>query len=274
MRAPTFELSEEQIARFHRQQYLGIDRITDDADITRLRIIYDDLIGRKAGWDSGDHYDLGGLDDLDKQPVLPQLVWPTKYAPELDESQLLVNGTRITKQLFGDKARCFIFHFIYKPPQIGAATPWHQDASYWPIDADYQAITIWVPLQDVTPESGCMQFVPGSQDLGVLPHRSINNDPRIHGNELTPEALSHVKDAVKCPLQAGGATIHGPRILHHTAANRTDVQRRALILLGEIPHEESGDERYYPWMEEKRTLREERHQSQAAAERQSKSAGP
>ena len=116
-----FELTQAQIDRFRREQYMSIDRLTDDEDVSRIRDIYDRLIDSKAGWDSGDQYDLGGLDERDKEPELTQLVWPSKYAPELDDCRLLANATRMTKQLFGDESRCFIFHFIYKAPLTGAA---------------------------------------------------------------------------------------------------------------------------------------------------------
>jgi len=264
MGQPDFELTQTQIDGFHNDQILSIDRLTDDEDVAHIRDIYDRLIESKAGWDTGDQYDLGGLDDKDQEPRLTQLLWPSKYAPELEDCRLLSNATRLTKQLFGEQARCFIFHFIYKAPLTGVATPWHQDASYWPIDADYQAISIWVPLQDVGMENGCMQFVPGSHELGILPHQSIDNDPRIHGNELAPAAMKHVRDPVVCPLSAGGATIHGPRVLHYTAPNRSTVRRRAVILLGEVPHETDKNARFYPWMEEKRTLREKRQKKHLA----------
>jgi ectoine hydroxylase-related dioxygenase (phytanoyl-CoA dioxygenase family) len=252
-------LSQEQIATFRHQQYLVIDNLIDEAEVTVLRDIYDRLIRERAGYDEGLYYDLGGIDD--DEPVLPQLVHPDRYAPELNESKLLRIAAAITKQLLGHSGRCFFFHMIYKPARIGAETPWHQDASYWPIGATWKTFTIWVPLQEATPRNGCMEFVPGSHLLGVLPHRSIDDDPRIHGNELRPDQMHHVKGVVTCPLPAGGATLHGSHMLHHTAPNISDEPRRALILLGEDSSEDHSGTEFYPWMLQKATAREQRFQA-------------
>ncbi len=60
--------------------------------------------------------------------------------------------------------------------------------------------------------------------------------------------------------------MHGPRILHYTGPNTTAHPRRAIILLGEIPHETNENDVYYPWMVEKRTLREALYQASLAGE--------
>ena len=49
---------------------------------------------------------------------------------------------------------------------------------------DYNSISIWIPLQDATVENGCMWFIPGSHTQEVVPHHTINHDPRVHGLEM------------------------------------------------------------------------------------------
>src|SRR5690606_8524310 len=147
--------------------------------------------------------------------------------PELNDSQLLKNVAEIGRQLLGPKAVASFGHAIYKPARHGAPTPWHQDAAYWEPSFHHHSISVWVPLQVATPENGCMYFVPRSHERApdVLTHRSINNDPRIHGLELVPELMDHVKDAVACPLPPGGGTFHGGYTLHFTPPNHSDIPR-------------------------------------------------
>jgi len=258
MRQPTFELSQEQITFFHREGYLAIDTLTTYDDVERLRVSYDTIFDQRAGRDVGDQFDLAGTDEEGKEAVLPQILNPAKYAPEMNESLLLANAARVSQQLLGVEAECRFAHAMLKPPRTGAETPWHQDAAYWSPDNYYHSISIWVPLQKVTPKNGCMQFVPGSQVFDVLQHRSLNDDPRIHALELVSEERSKVQNVVTCPLAAGGATIHGPYMLHHTAPNCTDFPRRAVILNGGQAFEQRDTPLRFPWLEQQRCARDER----------------
>jgi len=170
----------------------------------------------------------------------------------------------VAKQLLGPDATCEFAHAIFKPAGYGAETPWHQDAAYWSPELLYTSISIWVPLQEATPENGCMEFVPRSHRLDVLRHQSINNDPRIHGLELHPEDRRYVEHVATCPLPPGGATFHGPYMLHHTGANRSAIPRRALILNAGLPPRKRTTIRHFPWQEVWQTAREVRANAAAA----------
>ena len=220
---------------------------------------YDRIFAEQAGRDVGDQFDLAGTDEEGGTASLPQILRPAKYAPEMNASLLLQNCTAVARQLLGPEAHVRIRtrHQQAAAPR-GAETPWHQDAAYWSPDLFYTAISIWVPLQEATETNGCMEFVPRSQTMDVLRHRSINDDPRIHGLELHPDETRRTKNAVRCPLPPGGATFHGPYMLHHTGPNRSTSPRRALILNAGLPPSPRSRPLRFPWMEQKTTAREER----------------
>jgi len=262
---PPVPLTGEQIRFFHERGYLAIPRITSERDVEALRISYDRIFRERAGRDLGDHFDLAGPDREEGKESLPQILHPARYAPEMNESELLRNATVLSKQLLGPDATCEIAHAIFKPAGFGAETPWHQDAAYWSPEMRYTALSVWVPLQEATGENGCMQFIPGSHLLDVLRHRSINDDPRIHGLELHPDETNRVRDVVSCPLPPGGATFHGPYMLHHTGRNRSSTPRRALIVNAGLPPVKRSHPLRFEWMEGKTTAREER--ARASAER-------
>ncbi len=251
-------LSKDQISFFKKKGYLAIDTITTPEDVVFLRQSYDRIFAKRAGREEGNQFDLGGRDENEKEAVLPQIMEPAKYAPEINDSLLLKNATIIAKQLLGKDGECSFFHAIFKPPRTGAVTPWHQDASYWNPDFIHNEISIWVPLQEAKVENGCMQFIPKSQELDVLKHRSINNDPRIHGLELHPDEMDKVKNPVACPIPAGGATVHGGYMLHYTGPNETDIPRRALILSGKGKPKPRKVNRRFKWLEERETARMEK----------------
>lgn len=255
----TVELTADEIEHFRSEGYLSVSQVTTSEDVAQLREIYDRLFDQRAGRELGLQFDLAGTDEEGSEAVLPQILEPQRFAPELNDSLLLVNATAIAKQLFGPDATCSFFHAINKPPRIGAETPWHQDASYWPPHLDYRSASIWVPLQEATVKNGCMQFVPKSHRREeVLPHRSLNDDNRIHANELRPEMMDHVRGAVACPLPPGGATFHGGYTLHYTGPNLSDAPRRAIILAASAPPIRRMVPRALPWMDAKLTQRAKR----------------
>lgn len=248
-------LDQEQIAFFHREGYLALSSITTDEEVARIRQVYDELFARRAGREEGNQFDLAGTDEEGSRESLPQIMSPSKYAPELAETLYRRNALVIARQLLGEQAVFKGEHAIFKPPRYGAATPWHQDEAYWDPALEYNEVSIWMPLQPATPENGCMYFIPGSHKLEVIPHRPINNDPRIHGLEGDEVDTSH---AVACPLPAGGATVHFSRTLHYTPPNRSTIPRRAYILAFGTPTKPRATSRRFPWQEMRTTAREER----------------
>ncbi len=255
---PAISLTTEQVEQFRQEGFLAIPSLTGPEDVAFLRQSYDRIFAERAGRQVGDQFDLAGTDEEGTRAALPQILHPATYAPEMNTSRLLANARSAVRSLLGPDATCEIAHAIFKPPRYGAETPWHQDAAYWDPAFRYTAISIWVPLQEATPENGCMEFIPRSHLRDVLRHRSINNDPRIHGLELDPSEKHHLTPVASCPLAPGGATIHGPYMLHHTGPNRSAIPRRALILNAGLSPERRTTPLRFPWMEEKQTAREER----------------
>ncbi len=251
----TVTLTPEQIEFFHREGYLAIDQLTTAEDVAKLRVSYDRIFARQAGREEGNQFDLAGTDEDGKKAALPQILNPAKYAPEMNESLLLANANAVVRQLYGPGARAGFAHAILKPAGSPAATPWHQDAAYWGADYDHdKQVSIWVPLQDTPAEMGCMQFVPRSHlTLDIWRHQHINNDPRIHGLELHESEMHRVQNVAVCPLNAGGATLHGGYALHYTSPNRSDTPRRALILSGGLPPTKRATSRDLFWQREEQS---------------------
>jgi len=243
---PTLSLSQEQIDFFHREGYLTLPALTTTAEVLQLQAIYDRIFAVKAGRDQGDHLDLVTTDEDDQTPVLPQILSPAKYAPELLDTLFRANATAIAKQLLGEEVASRSDHAILKPPNTEAATPWHQDEAYWNAAKEYNALSIWIPLQEATVENGCMHFVPGTHRHPVLPHHPIGNDPRVIGLEVD-DPDKWVTSSVACPIPAGGATIHHSCTLHYTGPNRTDEPRRAYILGFGVPAKERATPRDFYW---------------------------
>ena len=258
MRADTIVLDPDQIEFYGQNGYLALPAITTQEEVQALLGIYDRLFEQRAGREEGDHLDLAGTEEEGQPELLPQIMNPSKYAPELADTLYHANALAIARQLLGPEARFSGDHAIRKPARTGAETPWHQDDAYLDPRFEHNLISIWMPLQEATLENGCMQFVPGSHRLEVVPHHSLHHDPRIEAleaDEVDPT------QAVACPLPPGGATLHHCRTLHYTGPNRSDAPRRAYILQFSVPDKPIAEPRDFYWNRGKQTAWVKRQKS-------------
>lgn len=136
---------------------------------------------------------------------------------------------KIARQLIGNDIILWGTTIFGKPPFSGKETPWHQDGEYYPI-RPLEVLTIWIPLDDVTPENGPMRFIPGSHK-----DRKLYSHSRIEGDEKTINLVcdsKHFKESTAEPLllRAGQVSFHDVYMIHGSQANRTARRRAAFIV--------------------------------------------
>ena len=233
-------LGDAQVAAFVRDGFVALDALTDGAEIESLRGLYDELFRCASGFAAGDRLELVAGTE---RSLLPQIVNPERYAPQLVAGLAYRNAQRVARQLLGETFEPAGNHAIMKPAGHGAATPWHQDEAYWDPQREHHAISIWMPLQAATLANGCMQFLAGSHRGPVLQHELISAD--AHGLRLAQPLPAGV--TVACELPPGGATIHDGRTLHHAGANSSTEPRRALVFGFRTPSVLLREAHRYPW---------------------------
>lgn len=82
-----------------------------------------------------------------------------------------------------DTARFFYDQPLIKEPGSVKRTPWHQDSAYWPCSGR-QVMSIWVPLDPATPETGVVSYVKGSHQWSAYyPPENWSDDPTHAGFE-------------------------------------------------------------------------------------------
>lgn len=135
-----------------------------------------------------------------------------------------------------DLAECFVgpnialfaTHYICKPPGDGEAVLWHQDGSYWPLDP-MQVVTLWVAIDDVDRENGCLRVIPGSHREGLGHLRPRTDVANVLQSELADIPVDESR-AFDCALPAGGVEIHHPNLIHGSDPNRSKRWRRGLTI--------------------------------------------
>ena len=248
-------LTDEQVTFFHENGYLSIPAVSAVDELARLVPIYDRMFAMRAGYKEGNFFDFAGKSD--REPLLPQILMPSKYEPALRESLIYRNCAAMAVQLLGPKAE-FVFDHAMVKPAGGGPTPWHQDQAFWRTGGQYRTLSFWIPLQDVDRENGCLKFVPKSNRGPLHEHRPLDDDPRKHGLEaigVSEEA------AVYCPLAAGGATVHHWLTCHGADANRTKAGRRAYVIGFGVKADGPLIAREYSWNRRQVTDRERRYRA-------------
>lgn len=111
-----------------------------------------------------------------------------------------------------------------KLPYDTQATPAHQDGFYWCRQPNV-ACGLWIALDPVDRENGCLWYARGSQKQGILPHAGSGVLGFSQGlQNFDPAAV----DAVPIELAPGDAVVHSSATIHWTEVNRTSRHRRAL----------------------------------------------
>ena len=244
-------ISETSIAEFRDRGFTCVEEICEKSELLVLRSALERLFSLRMGVREGTYYDMVGQgQDPQTAPKLPTLVRPSRYAPELLELPCLERATRIAQCLLGDSAVLSFEHAILKPARYGAPTPWHQDEAYR-LEAGfkYEQVSIWIPLNDATVESGCLQYVPGSNLGAVLPHRSHENNSRVYALECA--APIPADRIAPLPVRAGGCALHAGRTLHYAGPNLTDAPRYAYILEFEVPPRPLPAGREFSWHQDR-----------------------
>ena len=248
---PARSLSEDELRSFSSGGFVTMTSITPAEEVARIRQILQDLVERRAGEKEGAFFDT--MEGSNSRGVLRsiQINNPSLHRRQLLETNYVRNATRIAQQLLSPQCILLSDFLLLKPANVGAGTPWHQDEAYSDPEYDHAQLTFWMPLQDVGPQDGCMIYLPGSHLMGVLQHRSVNNDPRTHAFECAV-SFSDEQSAC-CPLPAGGCVVHGQRTLHCSTNNVSNVDRYAYLLTFGVPPTLSRNPRKAPWLEQRKS---------------------
>ncbi len=133
-------------------------------------------------------------------------------------------------QLLGKPVVQFHDQLFCKPSKHGGVVAWHQDYSYWTWTRPMNHLTCWIALDDADENNGCLYYVPGSHRWGLLPRTGLAGDMESVGEVLTADQKQAMAQKVSNPLKSGYASFHHPLMMHGSYENRSDRERRALVL--------------------------------------------
>lgn len=170
--------------------------------------------------------------------------WLLKKHPDLRGEQLghtlvtddpfwvrLVGDDRlldVAEQFIGPNIALFASHYIAKRPFDGQPVLWHQDGAYWPLKP-MEVVTLWLAVDDATPENGCMRVIPGTHKMALQQLQERKDIANVLNSQIDPKLVDESK-AVDVILKAGDVSIHHPNIIHGSEANTSAKWRRGLTI--------------------------------------------
>lgn len=137
---------------------------------------------------------------------------------------------RLAAELLGEAVLGKNLQYFNKPPALGQATPPHQDGFYFMLKP-CRALTMWMALDDVDEENGCVRYVRGSHRVGMRPHGRTETLGFSQGITDFGQAADS-RNEVPCPAQPGDLLVHHALTIHRADANISATRtRRALGLI-------------------------------------------
>jgi hypothetical protein len=131
----------------------------------------------------------------------------------------------VVEPLVGPDIGLFASAFLSKEPRTGRATPWHEDSYFWEgrFDRLDRITTVWIALDAVDRENGCMKVLPGSHLAGANEYEFADPD-EFSFDRVVKGGVDESK-AVYFELASGEFSLHDARIIHGADQNRSPRRR-------------------------------------------------
>jgi len=128
-------------------------------------------------------------------------------------------GTLIDQIFDGHKSNGY--NFIVKYPGTRSEMFLHQDMPFVD-EMRYSEVGVWLPLQAVREENGCMGIIPNTH-FSIPPTRSLHNE--LPYSSIYESLTEHI---VPLCLNAGDLLLYDPRLVHNSFQNKSAKPRIAI----------------------------------------------
>ncbi|QHW34459.1 phytanoyl-CoA dioxygenase family protein [Paenibacillus rhizovicinus] len=214
-----YVITREQTDFFRNEGYIQLDDVLTEAQIEELSDYLNEVMQAKS--DGGDN------PELDRVLKMRMNTW--KESAGMAKYSLSPRLAELAMQLAGlSGVRLFHDQAFWKMPGDSKPTPWHQDATYFPMK-ESEVMTMWIPLDDVDENNGCLSFVPRSHQAGKLDNVDFVNPVDLF--DLAKSTSAAGTEPVTVPLKRGSCTVHHGLTFHYAYANKTDKPRRVLTIV-------------------------------------------
>jgi len=166
-------------------------------------------------------------EDKDDPDTLKQIQQLFAHAPYFEKMFFGSRFEQLAATLLAGPVEGKNMQYFNKPPRIGKPTPPHQDGYYFMLEP-CEALTMWLALDDVDEENGCVRYVRGSNHLGM----------RAHGRTQTLGFSQGISDygsredranEVAFPAAPGDLLVHDAMTIHRADGNGSNSRNRRAL---------------------------------------------
>ena len=133
---------------------------------------------------------------------------------------------KLAKELLGHDVITISMQWFNKPAKEGKETPPHQDGFYWMLEPD-EALTMWLALDVVDEENGCIRYLPGAHKLGFRPHQ--RSDVAGFSQGITDYSDIDYEAEQAIHAVPGDMAVHHSMIVHRADPNTSQNRSRQAL---------------------------------------------
>lgn len=231
-------LSTAQVREFEEVGLIVVPSLFNPGEIDNMCRCFDALEAlasglSESGMRNGSQFVLGRKNG---EQVIKRVVWAGGSQPYLlkvgEDPRLTVPAS----QLLGSKQlEQLLSQAHFKRPQDGVIFGWHQDIQHrdkgngtWTdVNGRGSFVQTLIVLDDMTPRSGPLRFIPGSSRWGRVDFGDHDYDKPDYVTRKPPQFRE--EDAVTITARAGDTLFFGPYTAHASFENLSDSYRRVFI---------------------------------------------
>jgi ectoine hydroxylase-related dioxygenase (phytanoyl-CoA dioxygenase family) len=218
-------LTEDQVAFYAAQGYLLVEKRIPDDIIAAIRAEIARFEAEARGiMESNDRLDLEDSHTLG-DPRIRRIKLPHTTSDVVRSLMYSDHVLAPVRDLIGPDLRLHTTKLNMKTAGYGAAIEWHQDFAFYPHTND-DVLAVGVIIDDMGYDNGPLMVFPGS-------HRGPIHDHHVDGvfaGALDLDACGFdIADAVALTGPAGSISIHHSRLVHGSAMNTSNRDRRLLL---------------------------------------------
>lgn len=204
--------------RFSREGYMIFRGLLSPKEVSMLSSICDEVI-EMASKNSSDLFCNYYLKHRTDQGALYDLYQRFPAFRRIAEHPGILDAI---KEIYSDEFYLFENSLVYKPQGAQNEVPWHQDYMYMINDPD--KVVVWVPVDNVTEENGCMYAIPGSHLSRTLPWYEEKGETHA---KRTKGTFVDEQKAVPLTMNAGDVLVFHQFLLHSSKRVSGHLKRRA-----------------------------------------------
>lgn len=155
----------------------------------------------------------------------------------------------LAQLLLAQPVRSMGVEWFNKPARVGRPTPPHQDGYYFCLEPD-EALTIWIALEDVDEQNGCLRYVRGSHTCGIRPHGQ--SEVLGFSQTILDFGDGDRRNEFVGTAQRGDALVHHSATIHWAGANRSVRSRRSLAVVYRSERSRRDEEAFERYLQSSR----------------------